>query len=94
MTKTIGQGVDFLGWTLFPDYRTIRASTKRRAFKRIKKSSDLLSLQSYLGLLGHGNTYKVRQELLNDYWLWSEKVDLNCPLLTAAKFWYPIRRYE
>jgi len=68
--KTIGSGVDFLGWTLFPDYRTIRMVTKQRMFRQIKDSPLPLSFWSYLGLLSHGNTYKTRQKLLNDYWLW------------------------
>lgn len=70
--KTVGQGVDFLGWTLFPDYRTLRATTTRRMFQRIKESPEPLSLLSYLGLLSHGNTFTTRKKLLNDYWLWHE----------------------
>ncbi|MFH1088976.1 MAG: reverse transcriptase/maturase family protein [Candidatus Uhrbacteria bacterium] len=76
--KTISSGVDFLGWTLFSDYRTIRAVTKQRMFRRIQDNSSPASLQSYLGLLSHGNTYKIRQKLLNDYWLWGdEMIDSN-----------------
>ncbi|MFH1252802.1 MAG: reverse transcriptase/maturase family protein [Candidatus Uhrbacteria bacterium] len=68
--KTISSGVDFLGWTLFSNHRIIRAITKQRMFRRIKENPSPPSLQSYLGLLSHGNTYKIRQKLLNDYWLW------------------------
>lgn len=71
--RTIGQGIDFLGWLLFPNHRTIRTVTKNRMFRQIEENPSLLSLQSYLGLLSYGNTYKVRQRLLNDYWLWYEK---------------------
>ncbi len=70
--KTIGSGVDFLGWNLFPEYRTLRQTTEKRMFGKIKENPSPLSLKSYLGLLSHGNTYKTRQKLLNDYWLWSE----------------------
>lgn len=73
--KTIGSGVDFLGWLSFPKHRTIRTVTKNRAFRRIMESPSLLSLQPYLGLFGHGNTFKIQQKLVNDYWLWHDEVD-------------------
>src|SRR3990167_9623727 len=31
--KTIGSGVDFLGWVHFPDHRVLRTTTKRRMLK-------------------------------------------------------------
>ena len=71
--KTISSEVDFLGWTLFSNYRTVRTVTKQRMFRQIKENLSLLSFRSYLGLLSHGNTYRTRQEPLNDYWLWSDK---------------------
>ncbi len=30
------------------------------------------TLQSYLGLLKHGNTHKLQEELLNEYWIWQD----------------------
>ncbi|HBV57790.1 MAG TPA: hypothetical protein DEB73_00765, partial [Candidatus Magasanikbacteria bacterium] len=60
----------FLGWVHFPKHRILRATTKSRMFSRIKEMSTLETVQSYLGLLKHGNTEKVRQELLGQYWLW------------------------
>ena len=68
--KTLVSGVDFLGWVHFPKHRILRATTKSRMFSRIKEMSTLETVQSYLGLLKHGNTEKVRQELLGQYWLW------------------------
>jgi len=68
--KTIFSGVDFLGWVNFVNYRTLRQTTKRRMLTRIKNNPTFETLQSYLGLLGHGNTHKVRDELLIEYWLW------------------------
>ena len=58
--KTLASGVDFLGWVNFPDHRLLRTTTKRRMFKRIKQNSTNETLNSYLGLLKHGNTYKLR----------------------------------
>ena len=45
--KTLNSGVDFLGWVNFPDYRILRAKTRERMFKRIKKSSSAETLNSY-----------------------------------------------
>ena len=70
--KTITSGVDFLGWVNFPKHRILRETTKRRMLNRIKNNPTSESLQSYLGLLNHGNTQKIRQELLCQYWLWHE----------------------
>lgn len=52
-------GVDFLGWVHFPHHRVLRTTTKRRMFKRLKQNSSKQTLASYLGLLKHGNTYKL-----------------------------------
>ncbi|MFH1078586.1 MAG: reverse transcriptase/maturase family protein [Patescibacteria group bacterium] len=69
---TFASGVDFLGWTHFPHHRVPRMKTLRRMFKRIGESPKDETLQSYLGLLKHGNTFEMREMLLNVYWLWSE----------------------
>ncbi|HEY4506170.1 MAG TPA: reverse transcriptase/maturase family protein [Candidatus Paceibacterota bacterium] len=60
--KPLSSGVDFLGWVNFPDHRVLRTSTKRRMFRNlaVKPPSDG-KVQSYLGLLGHGNAYKIRR---------------------------------
>ena len=58
--KTINSGVDFLGWINFPDYRVLRAATKKRMFRKLRTSRKSESLNSYLGLLGHGNSEKLR----------------------------------
>ena len=63
--KTIYSGVDFLGWIHFPDHRILRTSTKRRMYKRIEEMERKIeTIQSYLGLLSHGNTYKLRQKIV------------------------------
>ncbi len=61
--KTLVSGVDFLGWVNFSDHRVLRTTTKRRMFKRVKENTKPETLNSYFGLLKHGNTNKIRQEI-------------------------------
>ena len=62
--NTIASGVDYLGWVNFPNHRVLRASTKRRMFKNIKeKKGKVKTVQSYLGLLKHGHTHKLRLKI-------------------------------
>jgi len=63
--KTLFSGVDFLGWVNFPNYRVLRTTTKRRMMKRIKVKSNAQSINSYLGLLSHGNAKKLEAEILS-----------------------------
>jgi len=65
--KTLSSGVDFLGWVNFPDHRILRGKTRKRMFKRIKSSPSAETISSYLGLLKHGNTCKVRSEVTLRY---------------------------
>lgn len=62
--KTLGSGVDFLGWVHFPDHTVLRSVTARRMFRRLEESSKYETVQSYLGLLGHGNAEKLRAVVL------------------------------
>ena len=60
--KTLASGIDFLGWIHFPHHRVLRTATKRRMLNRLnEKNTD-----SYLGLLKHGNAYKLRQQLASN----------------------------
>jgi len=61
--KTIYSGVDFLGWVNFKDHRVLRTKTRQRMLKRVKKNSSLESLNSYLGLLSHGNSWKIARTI-------------------------------
>jgi hypothetical protein len=61
--KTISSGVDFLGWVHFPKHRVLRTATKRRMFRRIKENPKEETIQSYLGLLKHGNAFKLKKML-------------------------------
>ncbi|HXK31860.1 MAG TPA: reverse transcriptase/maturase family protein [Candidatus Paceibacterota bacterium] len=71
------QGVDFLGYVSFPYHRVLRTKTKRRMFRKIRqkiielklnkipKESFNQSVQSYLGILKHCNSYKLKMKLFN-----------------------------
>jgi retron-type reverse transcriptase len=79
--SSICQGVDFLGYVIFPKYKLIRSKTRHRMFKKlekrideyrlgnINKSSVEQSIQSYLGVLSHANTHKIQTKLLNKFWI-------------------------
>lgn len=67
--KTFASGIDFLGWVHFPDHRVLRTTTKRRMLKRIRESSTEATLNSYLGLVWHGNAQKLATELRKQYLL-------------------------
>jgi len=70
--KTFSSGVDFLGWTHFIDHRVLRTTTKRRMMWRLQAHPAQETLQSYLGLLRHGSTFTMRQDVLQAYWVWKE----------------------
>lgn len=71
--KTLASGVDFLGWVHFTHHRVLRTAAKRRMFIRLKKSPTNSTLQSYLGMLSHGNTHKIKTRILSDSFLWREE---------------------
>lgn len=62
--KTLASGVDFLGWVHFLKHRVLRTSTKRRILKNVKNNPKPETRQSYLGMLRHGNTYKLKQKII------------------------------
>jgi len=80
--RKFGQGIDFLGYVILPHHRTLRTRTKRRMFRKLQnrvrsyktnvgsESSVESSLQSYLGVLSHANTHRIRERLQNQYWFW------------------------
>lgn len=75
-------GVDFLGYVVLPHYRLLRTRTKQRIFRKLHKrvseyKNGIItkraleqSLQSYLGVLSHADTYKFGNELKNQFWFW------------------------
>lgn len=68
--RSLAAGVDFLDWINFPDHRVLRTATARRMRKRVRESPRPETMQSYLGLMRHGNTKKLVTAVLNEYWLW------------------------
>ena len=63
--KTLSSGVDFLGWVNFSDYRVLRTATRKRMKKKIGIAPEIETVNSYLGFLSHGNTHKLRKEVLD-----------------------------
>ena len=61
--KTLASGVDFLGWMHFPKHRVLRTSTKRKMLRNIENNPKPATIQSYVGLLIHGNTHKLSRRL-------------------------------
>ncbi len=64
--KTLTSGVDFLGWVHFTDHRVLRTTTKRRMLKRIDINPRIENTNSYLGLIKHGNSFKIMQNFLSE----------------------------
>ena len=69
--QTFASGVDFLGWIHFPHHRIPRTKTKKRMLKRIEENPKRETLQSYLGLIKHGDAYHLSCDMENLYWLLS-----------------------
>lgn len=65
--RSLVSGIDFLGWVHFPDHRVLRKSTKRRMYRKIVEYPKNETYQSYLGLLEHGNAWKIEEELERIY---------------------------
>lgn len=78
--RSAENGIDFLGYIILPHHKLLRAKTKRRIctglikniqeYKncKINKSSVERSLYSYLGVLSHADTHKLREKLINLFW--------------------------
>ena len=65
--RTVSSGLDFLGWVNFPDHRVLRRATKDRMFRRLKVNSGKESINSYLGLLSHGNAQKLSSVVRSNF---------------------------
>lgn len=63
--QTLASGVNYLGWVHFPTHRVIRTVTKRRMLRNIRnKQGNEATVQSYLGLLSHGNTRLLQEKVI------------------------------
>lgn len=64
--KTFSSGMDFLGWVHFSNHRVLRTSTKKRMFRKIiEKEGKRSVVESYLGMLSHGNAYKLSLRVID-----------------------------
>lgn len=62
--RTLASGVDFLGWVHFYNHSVLRTTTKRKMFRELEaKKGKKETVQSYLGLLTHGNARKLQGEV-------------------------------
>ncbi|MBI2590338.1 MAG: group II intron reverse transcriptase domain-containing protein [Candidatus Blackburnbacteria bacterium] len=76
--RKLSWGIDFVGYIALPHHQTIRTKTKRRLFKKVKwkvkeyrdgqiKPTALnQSIQSYMGILRHAKTYRLKQKLIKE----------------------------
>jgi len=70
------QGIDFLGYVSFPKHRILRTKTRKRMIRKIERKNKELrqgmipkeffsqTLQSYLGMLKHCNSFGIRSKIL------------------------------
>lgn len=65
--RTFASGIDFLGWVSFSHHRVLRTTTKRGMFKRIQEHPTPETVQSYLGLLHHGNTFSLQEKVMKKF---------------------------
>ena len=71
--KRLSSGIDFLGWIHFHHHRILRTATKRRMFKKLRENKTQETINSYLGLLKHGNTHKLTKKIMNQIQSWEEQ---------------------
>lgn len=82
VVRKLGQGIDFLGYTIFLHHRLVRTKTKQRMFRKLELKTQEFradkidgeklgqSLQSYHGVLSHANTHHLQEQMDNQVWYW------------------------
>ena len=82
LLRKFSQGVDFLGYNCFPHVVIPRLKTEQRIFKKLKEKAKLVkdgllpfdyfnqAVQSYLGVLSHGSTFRLQEDLKNQIFFW------------------------
>lgn len=63
--NTFSSGVDFLGWVNFSAHKVLRTVTKKKMFRRLVENQKKETVASYLGMLSHGNSYKLKEKIKN-----------------------------
>ena len=79
--RKYSQGVDFLGYVVFPYHTLVRKRTIKRVRRKLNIKMKLYredkidkikldaTLMSYLGVLAHANTYRFSEQIKNEYFL-------------------------
>lgn len=80
--RKLSWGIDFVGYVARPYHQVLRNKTKKRIYRKLAErlreygSAEIdettlnQSVQSYLGVLSHANTYKLEKNLKNQIWFW------------------------
>ena len=78
--RKYGQGIDFLGYVILPHAIVLRTKTKRRMWRKlnnkvfqfkqgeITEEKFIQTLNSYLAVLSHANTHKLRDQIMHKLW--------------------------
>ena len=62
--RKLNQGIDFLGYVVFPKHIKLRERTKDRMMKKLQKNVPSKSqMDSYFGLLSHCDGYEIEQQI-------------------------------
>jgi retron-type reverse transcriptase len=76
--RKLHQGIDFLGYVIFPTHIVLRTKTKRRIFRKIIRRKNELErglidektfnqiIQSYFGILKHCNGHEIEKEIIKN----------------------------
>ena len=78
--RKVGQGVDFLGYVVFPYYILLRDRTKKRLLRKIdeklcknenRNQKVEQTLASYYGILKHCRSYRIKETVncMLSHWL-------------------------
>ncbi len=66
--RKLNQGIDFLGYVVFPKYIKLRERTKDRMMKKLQQGAPSKpQMSSYLGLLSHCEGYELEQQIRRVY---------------------------
>jgi hypothetical protein len=83
--RKLNQGIDFLGYTIFPHHRLVRTKTRQRIFRKLRQKVlkyrlnqlDTVkldqSLQSYRGVLSHADSYELQECMENQVLFWQSE---------------------
>ena len=76
------QGIDFLGYVVFPNHIIVRKKTLKRVWVKLKgkcrdfrnglisEESLKQTIKSYEGIMSHANTHHLWEQMKNQIWLW------------------------